>query len=320
MSSGLKVAALGGGHGLAATLKALRSITNEITAIVTVADNGGSSGRLREEFPIVPPGDLRMALAALCADDEWGRNWAQIMQYRFTSDGPLDGHAVGNLLLAALWDRDEDVVAGLDQVGALLKVVGRVLPMTAEPLSIDATFNYQNKIIEAHGQVAVATTNGRLQSLRLSPENPEVRPEVISAIEEADWITMGPGSWFSSVLPHLLVPSLRDAITRSDAKKILLLNLDTDKAASGGGEFAGYSPREHCEILFQYAPELHFDLVIADSNHDDKDGKNSELRELLNTRGSAFYEGDLREPLAQFHHSELKLASAFAHIAREILV
>jgi uncharacterized cofD-like protein len=320
MSSGLKVAALGGGHGLAATLKALRSITNEITAIVTVADNGGSSGRLREEFPIVPPGDLRMALAALCADDEWGRNWAQIMQYRFTSDGPLDGHAVGNLLLAALWDRDEDVVAGLDQVGALLKVVGRVLPMTAEPLSIDATFNYQNKIIEAHGQVAVATTNGRLQSLRLSPDNPEVRPEVISAIEEADWITMGPGSWFSSVLPHLLVPSLRDAITRSDAKKILLLNLDTDKAASGEGEFAGYSPREHCEILFQYAPELHFDLVIADSNHDDKDGKNSELRELLNTRGSAFYEGDLREPLAQFHHSELKLASAFAHIAREILV
>jgi uncharacterized cofD-like protein len=320
MSSGLKVAALGGGHGLAATLKALRSITNEITAIVTVADNGGSSGRLREEFPIVPPGDLRMALAALCADDEWGRNWAQIMQYRFTSDGPLDGHAVGNLLLAALWDRDEDVVAGLDQVGALLKVVGRVLPMTAEPLSIDATFNYQNKIIEAHGQVAVATTNGRLQSLRLSPDNPEVRPEVISAIEEADWITMGPGSWFSSVLPHLLVPSLRDAITRSDAKKILLLNLDTDKAASGEGEFAGYSPREHCEILFQYAPELHFDLVIADSNHDDKDGKNSELRAFLDTRGSAFYEGDLREPLAQFHHSELKLASAFAHIAREILV
>lgn len=320
MKSDLKVAALGGGHGLAATLKALRSITSEITAIVTVADNGGSSGRLREEFPIVPPGDLRMALAALCADDDWGRNWAQIMQYRFTSDGPLDGHAVGNLLLAALWDRDEDVVAGLDQVGALLKVVGRVLPMTAEPLSIDATFNYQNKVIEAHGQVAVATTNGRLQSLRLSPDNPEVRPEVIRAIEEADWITMGPGSWFSSVLPHLLVPSLRNAITRSKAKKILLLNLDTNKADAGGGEFAGYSPREHCEILSHYAPELHFDLVIADSHHDDTDGQMTELRELLDSRGSAFYEGDLREPLAQYHHSELKLASAFAHIAREILV
>ena len=128
-----KVVALGGGHGLAATLTALRSITEEITAVVTVADNGGSSGRLRQEFPIMPPGDLRMALAALCADDSWGRNWAEIMQYRFTSEGPMNGHAMGNLLLAALWDRDEDVVVGLDRVAALLKVVGRVLPMTAEP-------------------------------------------------------------------------------------------------------------------------------------------------------------------------------------------
>jgi uncharacterized cofD-like protein len=316
MTLDLKVAALGGGHGLAATLKALRAITSEITAIVTVADNGGSSGRLREEFPILPPGDLRMALAALCADDEWGRNWAQIMQYRFTSDGPLDGHAMGNLLLAALWDRDEDVVAGLDQVGSLLKVVGRVLPMTAEPLSIDATFNNHGEIIEAEGQVAVATTMGRLQSLRLSPENPQVREEVRAAIAQADWITMGPGSWFSSVLPHLLVPSLRDAITSSSAKKILLLNLDTDKNESGGGEFAGYSPREHCEILFQYAPDLHFDLVVADAHQGDMSG----LRELLEAKGSAFFEADLREPSAHFHHNEQKLASAFTHIAREILV
>ena len=316
MTSDLKVVALGGGHGLAATLKALRGITSHITAIVTVADNGGSSGRLREEFPIVPPGDLRMALAALCADDDWGRNWAQIMQYRFTSDGPLDGHAIGNLLLAALWDRDEDVVAGLDQVGALLKVVGRVLPMTAEPLSIDATFNNHGETIEAQGQVAVATTKGRLQSLRLSPENPDVRGEVTAAIAEADWITMGPGSWFSSVLPHLLVPALRDAITSSRAKKILLLNLDTDKGESGGGEFAGYSPREHCEILFQYAPDLHFDVVVADSNQGDMTG----LRELLAAKGSAFYEGDLREPSAHYHHNEQKLTSAFTHIANEILV
>jgi uncharacterized cofD-like protein len=163
-----------------------------------------------------------------------------------------------------------------------------------------------------------------LQALRLSPENPAVREEVLSAIEAADWITMGPGSWFSSVLPHLLVPSLRDAITQSKAKKILLLNLDTDKADASGGEFAGYSPREHCEILFQYAPELHFDLVMADTNQGganlNKQGSMTELRELLATRGSAFYEGDLRDPLAHLHHSELKLASAFAHIAREILV
>jgi len=103
--SSARVVALGGGHGLAATLTSLRAITDQITAIVTVADNGGSSGRLRQEFPIFPPGDLRMALAALCADDEWGRSWAEIMQYRFTSEGPLDGHAVGNLTCRPLGSR-----------------------------------------------------------------------------------------------------------------------------------------------------------------------------------------------------------------------
>jgi len=117
LSHSPKVVALGGGHGLAATLNALRLITDDVTAVVTVADNGGSSGRLREEFHSLPPGDLRMALAALCSDDEWGRGWADILQYRFTSGVPLNGHALGNLLLQALWDRDGDPVAGIARVG-----------------------------------------------------------------------------------------------------------------------------------------------------------------------------------------------------------
>ena len=316
MISNPKVVALGGGHGLAATLTALRSITTDITAVVTVADNGGSSGRLREEFPIMPPGDLRMALAALCSDDSWGRDWADIMQYRFTSDGPLNGHALGNLLLAALWDRDEDVVIGLDRVGALLKVVGRVLPMTAEPLDIEATFLQNGREIEAIGQVAVATTLGRLQELRMKPANPSTRPEVLAALSEADWITMGPGSWFSSVLPHLLVPSLRDAIVASPAKKILLLNLDSNKESAPAGEYAGYSPREHCEILHHYAPALHFDLVIADSHLAGR----GELEVYLRDRGSAYLEADLRDEKMTIHHEGRKLASTFAHIAREMLV
>jgi uncharacterized cofD-like protein len=320
MISQPKVVALGGGHGLAATLTALRSITEHITAVVTVADNGGSSGRLREEFPIMPPGDLRMALAALCADDSWGRDWADIMQYRFTSEGPLNGHALGNLLLAALWDRDEDVVVGLDRVGALLKVVGRVLPMTAEPLDIEATFLNNEKLIEAIGQVAVATTPGRLQELRMKPENPSTRPEVLAAIADADWITMGPGSWFSSVLPHLLVPSLRDALVTSRAKKILLLNLDADsttlKEETGAGEYAGYSPREHCEILSEYAPGLKFDLVVADFHL----AGGAELAEYLSERAIAYLEADLRDEEMTIHHQRAKLASTFAHIRNEMLV
>lgn len=316
MSSQPRVVALGGGHGLAATLRALRSVTDKITAVVTVADNGGSSGRLREEFPIMPPGDLRMALAALCADDTWGRDWAEIMQYRFTSEGPLDGHAVGNLLLAALWDRDEDVVVGLDRVGALLKVVGRVLPMTAEPLDIEATFLNGAERIEAIGQVAVATTSGRLVELRMKPENPTTRPEVLSALAEAEWITMGPGSWFSSVLPHLLVPTLRDAIVASPAKKILLLNLDTNRDDAKAGEYAGYSPLEHCEILHHYAPELRFDLVVADSHLTGR----KELADYLQERGIAYLEADLRDEKVTIHHGGEKLASAFTHILQEMLV
>lgn len=309
-----KVVALGGGHGLAATLTALRSMTNQITAIVTVADNGGSSGRLREEFPIMPPGDLRMALAALCGDDEWGRSWAEIMQYRFTSDGALNGHAVGNLLLAALWDRDEDTVAGLDRVGALLKVVGRVLPMASHALDIEATFENSIGTQIVRGQAEVATTKGRLTSLRLLPDDPQAHLQALQAIEEAEWITMGPGSWFSSVIPHLLVPEQRRALASSRAKKILLLNLDiADKSA---GEYAGYSSIEHLEILHQYAPDLHFDVVIADQSSLGQ----QELRSHLSTQGSELLVADLRDDRELLHHDVKKLASLFAHIEREILV
>ena len=312
--SSKKVVALGGGHGLAATLTGLRTFTNNITAIVTVADNGGSSGRLREEFPIMPPGDLRMALAALCSDDEWGRSWAEIMQYRFTSDGTLDGHAVGNLLLAALWDKDGDSVAGLDRVGALLKVIGRVLPMAAEPLDIEATFEDAEGTRNVRGQIEVATATGKLKSLRIIPENPDARPESLRAIADAEWITMGPGSWFSSVIPHLLVPAQRDAIVSSPAKKILLLNLDTsDKSA---GEYAGYSPLDHLKILNQYAPDLRFDLVVVDASTSGID----ELRNHLSTLGSEFFAADLRSSQSDIHHDVKKLGQLFAHIDSEILV
>jgi uncharacterized cofD-like protein len=315
-----RVVALGGGHGLAATLSALRGITSEITAIVTVADNGGSSGRLRDEFAIIPPGDLRMALAALCADDEWGRSWAEIMQYRFASNGPLDGHAVGNLLLAALWNKGEDPVAGLDRVGSLLKVIGRVLPMSKEPLDIEATFTNSTGRFIVKGQVEVATAKGRLESLRLLPENSAAREESLQAIEEADWIVMGPGSWFSSVLPHLLVPEQRQAIINSAAKKILILNLDSASTTGqrfNSGEFAGYTPLEHLEILQEYAPGLRFDYLIADES---LDLQGNEMQKHLSSTGGELIAADLRDNATLIHHSSKKLTSLFAHIARKSLI
>jgi len=315
-----RVVALGGGHGLAATLSALRGVTSEITAIVTVADNGGSSGRLREEFSIYPPGDLRMALAALCSDDEWGRSWAQIMQYRFQSEGELNGHAVGNLLLAALWNKGEDPVSGLDRVGSLLKVVGRVLPMSEQPLDIEATFNNSSGRFIVKGQVQVATSKGRLESLRLHPENPAARVESIDAISDADWIVMGPGSWFSSVLPHLLVPKQREALIASKAKKFLILNLDSATSNSSStdlGEYAGYTPIEHVEILREYAPALHFDYIIADESLVGQDNK---IEKYLSSTGGELVVADLRDDGVPIHHDSRKLTSLLAHMAREILV
>jgi 2-phospho-L-lactate transferase/gluconeogenesis factor (CofD/UPF0052 family) len=316
----LRVVALGGGHGLAATLAALRGVTSEITAIVTVADNGGSSGRLREEFPIFPPGDLRMALAALCADDDWGRSWAEIMQYRFASDGPLDGHAVGNLLLAALWNRGEDPVAGLDRVGSLLKVIGRVLPMSKEPLDIEATFTNSTGRFIVKGQVQVATAKGRLESLRLFPDDPQAREESLAAIDQADWIVMGPGSWFSSVLPHLLVPEQRQALINAKAKKLLILNLDSglaSAAAANFGEYAGYTPLEHIEILENYAPGLAFDYVISDET---LIRQGDLISDHLSSTGGELLVADLRDETNLIHHSSKKLTSLFAHIVRKTLL
>ncbi len=308
-----KVVALGGGHGLAATLSALRQLTHQITAIVTVADNGGSSGRLREEFEILPPGDLRMALTALCSDDEWGRSWAEILQYRFTSEGHLNRHTVGNLLLTALWDRDGDFVAGLDRVGSLLKVVGRVLPMAAEPLDIEGTFQTNVGRIVVRGQSEVATAKGRLESIRIIPENPTARPESLRAIELADYITMGPGSWLTSVLPHLMVPAQREALSASKARKILLLNLDSHPSISGE-EFAGYTPEEHLQLLRDYAPSLRFDYVIADLSGI-REERN--LEAMVEGFGGKLVTADLRRAPGAIHHDITKLISVFRHIFTE---
>jgi len=311
-----KVVALGGGHGLAATLSALRQITSEITAIVTIADNGGSSGRLRKEFPIFPPGDLRMALAALCADDEWGRTWADIMQHRFKSTGPLNGHAMGNLLLASLWSDDEDPVIGLDRVGSLLKTVGRVLPMAIVPLDIEGTFNTSTGRIVVRGQKEVATAKGRIESLRVIPENPQARMEALTAIRTADWITMGPGSWFSSVMPHLLVPMQLDALTRTKAKKILILNLDTH-SNTAGEEFAGSTPEEHLELFSEYAPDVSIDYFLVDKSviRDE-----TALATIARKLGGQVVAVDIRKAPGSIHHDVTQLALHLGHIMRQSLV
>ncbi|HLR57766.1 MAG TPA: uridine diphosphate-N-acetylglucosamine-binding protein YvcK, partial [Beutenbergiaceae bacterium] len=257
----LKVVALGGGHGLAASLQALRHVTADITAVVTVADDGGSSGRLRQELDVLPPGDLRMALAALCAQSDWGVTWRDVLQHRFSSAGPLNGHAVGNLLIVALWELLGDPVAGLELIGELLGAEGRVIPMAAVPLEIEADVSHDGwaNSQTIRGQSRVAVTSGHVHKLRLQPPDAPARPEAIEAIHEADWVILGPGSWYTSVLTHLLVPGLAHALRTSTAKVGLTLNL-----ASQPGETGGFSAADHVRVFQQYAPEQRIDTVIAD--------------------------------------------------------
>ncbi|WP_157571669.1 uridine diphosphate-N-acetylglucosamine-binding protein YvcK [Nocardioides alkalitolerans] len=258
------VVALGGGHGLHASLSALRRVVGDLTAVVTVADNGGSSGRLRGEFGVLPPGDLRMALAALCGDDDWGRTWADLLQHRFAGDGDMHGHVVGNLLIVGLWEQLGDHVRALDWVGRLLGAQGRVLPMAVTPMDITADVrgadpSAPDDVRRVRGQVEVASTAGRIVGIQLDPEHPEACPEALASVGAADWVVLGPGSWYTSVIPHLMVPDLRRALVQTPAQVAVVLNLEGQP-----GETAGYGPEDHLAALLEHAPDLRVDVVVAD--------------------------------------------------------
>ena len=266
-NKGPKVVALGGGHGLSASLSALRLLTSDLTAVVTVADDGGSSGRLREEYGVLPPGDLRMALAALCDDTDWGRTWRDVMQHRFRPGkgpgGSLDEHAMGNLLIVTLWELLGDAVAGLKWAGALLGARGQVLPMSTVPLTIEGDIRLASpdgttalQTIVGQARCAVA---GSLEQVRLLPEAAPACVEALTAIELADWVILGPGSWYTSVLPHLLLPEMRQALCGTAAKRCLTMNLATDTK-----ETSGMTAADHLHALRKYAPDFSVDVVLAD--------------------------------------------------------
>ncbi|SCG78997.1 gluconeogenesis factor YvcK family protein [Micromonospora humi] len=279
----IRVVAFGGGHGLSASLRALRhcvpGLDLDITAVVTVGDDGGSSGRLRAERGGLPPGDLRQALVALSGDHPATRRSAALFQHRFAAatpaptpgspagggvGDPLVGHAVGNLLLHGLTELLGDPVAALDHAGAMLGAVGRVLPMSRQPVGIEAQVRgadpaRPDDVRTLRGQHQVAITSGIVESLRLTPAAPAACAEAVTAVRAADWLIFGPGSWYTSVLPHLLVPGLADAIVSSPARRLVTLNLVAEK------ETSGLSLPDHLDTLRRYLPELKVDMVLADS-------------------------------------------------------
>jgi len=317
----MKITSLGGGHGLYQTLVGARLCEPEsITAIVTVADDGGSSGRIRRELGIIPPGDLRMALAALAADDAHGTMWAETLQHRFGGNGALAGHAVGNLLIAGLTSVLGSEQAALDAVADLTRSHGRVLPMCNEPLEIEADVSGLDddpRIIRpVRGQVAVATTPGTVRRVRLIPDRPEASPAAVEAILDADLVTIGPGSWFSSVIPHLLVPGIVDALNQTSALKAVLLNLSAEP-----GETQGFSSERHLHMLSQHAPSLTIDRILVDAHTIPTASERAYLDRAACTLGASVELVDVRledaEGRMTNRHDPAKLCATLRQIHRD---
>jgi uncharacterized cofD-like protein len=213
----LRVVALGGGHGLHASLTALRRLTTDLTAIVTVADDGGSSGRIRRELKVLPPGDLRMAVAALAGESADHTQWAELLQHRLGGHGVLAGHPVGNLMLTAMLEREPDPETALVRLAGLVGAVGRVLPMSPIPLDLMAEADRfdpddPDRTRQIRGQSSIAATPGRVRSVRLLPPGAPACASAVDAVREADVVVLGPGSWFTSVIPHLLLRELGTAL------------------------------------------------------------------------------------------------------------
>jgi uncharacterized cofD-like protein len=255
---GIKVVAIGGGTGLPAVLRGLKSSTSNITAVVTVADDGGSSGRLRRDLGVLPPGDLRNNIAAL-ADDE--SLMTQLFQYRFNT-GDLGGHAFGNLFIAALAGVSGGLESALVEVERVLNIQGRVLPATLDDVNLvaDIRLNNRQNTVRIQGESKISEAGGQIAAIELCPTDAVAYRESVRAIQQADMIVIGPGSLYTSILPNLLVKGIAEALRQTQAVKIYVCNVATQP-----GETENYTVADHVLALEQYIGRGIFQAVVANS-------------------------------------------------------
>jgi uncharacterized cofD-like protein len=262
---GIKLVALGGGTGLSTLLAGLKRLVGAIdvggglwleslSAIVTVSDDGGSSGRLREELQMLPPGDIRNCMVALSEDSTL---ISRLFRYRFPGDGHLGGHSFGNLFLAALTAVTGDFTEAVRLSSEVLASKGRIYPATLNDVRLVAELEDG---AEVRGETNVTASRSPIRRLRLEPEHCLPLPEALAALREADVITVGPGSLYTSILPNLLVARVAESIGESGAVKVFVCNLMTQP-----GETDGYTARRHLEVVKSYAPEIRFDYVVVNS-------------------------------------------------------
>lgn len=252
LSKGPKVAVIGGGTGLSVMLRGLKTKTYNLTAVVTVADDGGSTGRIRQDLDIIAPGDLRNCLVAL-ADKEGLME--KLFAHRFGGSGNLSGHSFGNLFIAALIEVLGDVEEAMDATSKVLKVRGKVIPATAEKVSLNAELT-DGRIV--HGESQIPKAHGKIKRVFTTPENPKAIQSAVKAIEEANTIVLGPGSLYTSIMPNLCVPEIVYAICKSKAKKIYICNVMTQP-----GETDGYSVADHVAAINRQVGKPIIDFVLA---------------------------------------------------------
>jgi uncharacterized cofD-like protein len=266
---GLRIVSIGGGTGLSTLLLGLKahvdkeSVSNDyedtpsidtLTAVVTVTDDGGSSGRLREEFQILPPGDIRNCMVALAEDE---RLLTRLFQFRFESDGDLSGHSFGNLFLAALAGVTGDFLEAIKVSSEVLAIKGRIFPSTMEDITLVAELE-DGRVVKGETKIVEARTP--IKRLRLSCDSCRPLPETLDAIQHADVITIGPGSLYTSIIPNLLVDDIVDAMNTSRALKVYICNIMTQP-----GETDGFSVEDHLRALLEYSPGLMLDYIVVNS-------------------------------------------------------
>lgn len=242
LNRGPKIVAIGGGTGLSMLLRGIKNITNNVTAVVTVGDDGGSSGRLREEMGVLPPGDIRNCIAALADDEDL---ITKLFQYRFKAGEGLEGHSFGNLFLTALCAITGDLVRAVKESSNVLSIRGRVLPSTLDDMKLVAEME-DGRII--HGESNIPEAHGKIKRLFTDPQNCKALDDVISAIKDAELIILGPGSLYTSVIPNLLVSEIAEEIANSNAKKLYVCNIMTQP-----GETDNYTVTDHVNAILKHA-------------------------------------------------------------------
>ncbi|MDJ0756783.1 MAG: uridine diphosphate-N-acetylglucosamine-binding protein YvcK [Ardenticatenaceae bacterium] len=309
-NQGPKIVAIGGGTGLSNLLRGLSAYTRNITAIVTVADDGGSSGRLRRELGILPPGDFRNNLAALSRDEAL---MTRLLQYRFGGSGEsnLSGHAFGNLLIAALVGLTGSFEEALLAAQRVLAIRGRVLPSTLTPVTLEADVRINNRLTRVSGESQIPRSEGQIERVFLSPEEVRGYPEAIQAILKADLVVLGPGSLYTSILPNLLVPDIANALQHSRALKVYVCNVATQP-----GETDQYSVADHVAHLTHHISAACFDLVLANNQFIQNTEQTVTFVTLENPQKHAMILENLINEEKPSRHDPKKLAAALVDLLR----